>query len=110
MAVRQRALLLRRGSSMRQSIAEVLIGWTLVVGWVAVFVIAACSPPPPVPPPTPSAATCADVCDNLRVLGCELAEPTPAGMPCEGVCLVNAEIWGLGCMVSAQTCESADSC
>ena len=89
----------------------------LVLGLV---VAAASGCPPPVPNPQPEPVPdggpvgCAEVCDRWRVLGCAEADPTPAGAPCEEVCLTASQseflYWNLPCRANVSACEDIDEC
>ena len=69
-------------------------------------------PEPPVPAPS---SGCDRACARLRALGCEDAEPTPAGAPCEDVCS-NASApdyspgWPVDCIASSSSCDAAHDC
>lgn len=81
--------------------------------------------PGPVPPgpadagaPADGPATCERLCSDGRALGCDWAQPTPTGAPCEDVCR-NATVggpvaWDLACRVAglegARGCLSVDLC
>lgn len=107
----------------RESTAEVLLGYTMVVAWLACIVLLwSCTPPaaaptaPPVPLPAPGTedADCFTVCEHLRDLGCEQAEPSPGGASCEDVCdnvqSSGVITWNLSCRASIADCNKLDHC
>lgn len=86
---------------------------TLVL--LVLVLISGCPKPVPVPPVPPiDGATCDTACDRLRELGCEAAQPTPAGESCEAVC-ENVQASGivkfdLDCRSTAPSCDAIDAC
>lgn len=75
--------------------------------------------PPPVPPPVPRpvviipGAGCAEACERMRALECELGRPTPAGHSCEDVCEntltgPRALRWDTECLAAASSCDGCD--
>lgn len=65
--------------------------------------------PPPPTPPAPS-ADCGDVCDHWRELGCQQADPSPDGQPCEVLCDVMGYTWDKACMAAVATCAAIEDC
>jgi hypothetical protein len=65
-------------------------------------------------PSTPDVATpCAQVCANMRALGCLAARPTADGASCEIVCAnfqKGPAPWDLSCRVTAKSCAAMDCC
>ncbi len=65
-------------------------------------------------PPAPAcgtSATCADVCCHGRALGCDWAQPSPAGTACELLCEAYTDVktpvlvrWNLATCVKATSC------
>jgi len=68
--------------------------------------------PDPVKPIPVPGATCADVCARGAELGCDYAQPTPAGASCVEVCERTIEIapLDLGCRSAVERCEDAPIC
>lgn len=69
----------------------------------------------PIPPPIPPGpVNCREACVHLRELRCPVANPTPAGVSCNGVCEnVNGSgfvEWDLPCIMQAPSCAAADRC
>ena len=85
-----------------------------VFGVLLISMIAGC--PQPLPPPAPPTGTpsCETACARLEQLGCNAAKPTPGGTTCATVC-TNVEtsgvvLYGVECVMVAETCAAADRC
>lgn len=78
------------------------------------IVLTGCPKPKvPEPKPDPNAATCETVCAHWADLGCEEAEPTPAGESCVAVCnnLQKGNMPDdLECQAAVKSCDEIDSC
>lgn len=70
-------------------------------------------PDPPVGPDGGAAATCEAVCAHWSELGCEEAQPTPAGESCVAVC-ENIQQGNLKddleCQAAVTSCDQIDDC
>lgn len=80
-----------------------------------VLALASCASTSPTTGGAPETrATCGDVCDRYRALGCVAGEPTLKGVPCEDVCanivLEDVQPLDLQCRAHAETCAAADRC
>jgi hypothetical protein len=73
----------------------------------------ACTARPSPHTPADIAAACATACAHLEHLGCETAQPTPAGESCSAVCeSTESSGWTSmhpECIPLATTCDAADS-
>ncbi len=68
-------------------------------------------PDPPDPSKYVKGAQCDTACSHWQQLGCDFAEPTPAGVECVEVCEMSIpDAWNLECMAAIESCEQVDSC
>jgi hypothetical protein len=86
---------------------------TAKIAFALLWLAVGCRTVVPDPVPTPR-APCVKMCDHMRVLNCEVAQPTPEGTTCEQVC-ENTEASGiirldLACLTAAPNCGAADTC
>lgn len=85
-----------------------------VLAFALTLALVACVPitPEPVPGPVIVSPSCPEACARFAALGCEEAQPTPAGAPCVDVC-ENAQATvplDLACIVRAGSCAQARLC
>lgn len=80
-----------------------------VAATLAVAVKLGCPVVPPEPPAVPE-PSCEAVCQHWRDLGCEHAEPSPAGASCEQLCEHFGYTWDMRCMHGVASCEEIDRC
>lgn len=80
--------------------------------FLGLLLAGACAPRS-APAPLSPIATCTDVCNNARMLGCAIAVPTATGASCETVCTnfqKGPAPWDLLCRAVAQACATMDLC
>lgn len=81
-----------------------------------VLALSACVPLAPEPgPPAPVIVdpSCEDACARFAALGCEEAQPTPAGASCAEVCAntqASPAPLDLSCIVRSSSCAQAREC
>ena len=82
-----------------------------VVAAFSALLFSGCATPSPIP--TPTAYTCQTYCDHAVSMGCDFAQPTPAGAGCVAVCQnVQDKLvrWDLVCRSTAPTCSAINAC
>jgi len=97
---------------------HILFWMAYVVALTGLPSVLACGPTPPTPAtstgslPPDAGATCVDVCDHLRALGCQEAKSTQLGATCEQVCGNSATMlgWDLSCRAAVAKCADIEGC
>jgi hypothetical protein len=90
----------------------------VAVAWALPVFVMGCpkptpQPDPPVSPDGAAPATCESVCAHWSDLGCEEAQPTPAGDSCVDVCenLQQGNLpEDLDCQAAVTSCDQIDDC